>query len=171
MWPKHCIIKSGSFPHWIVPMYIVYLQERHKLFFNIYNYKLYRNDSVYIHIYFIYISIPGNTKRWPNVGLMMGQRRRRWTNIKPILGQCLVSAGIYVHCTIGHGVSALNCTARLKSPAVWACLGVDPPDMPRTLIGRAKENALNNPPCPITPTLTLSSHQLTTTFLSYYNVT
>ena len=41
---------------------------------------------------------------------------------------------------------------------------------------RAKENALNNPPCPITPTLTLSSvhhssHQLTTTFLSYYNVT
>ena len=44
------------------------------------------------------------------------------------------------------------------------------------LIGRAKENALNNPPCPITPTLISSSvhhssHQLTTTFLSYYNVT
>ena len=44
------------------------------------------------------------------------------------------------------------------------------------LSGRAKENALNNPPCPITPTLTSSyvhhsSHQLTTTFLSYYNVT
>ena len=36
--------------------------------------------------------------------------------------------------------------------------------------------ALNNPPCSITPTLTSSSvhhsfHQLTTTFLSYYNVT
>ena len=29
-------------------------------------------------------------------------------------------------------VSALNCTAKLKSPAVWACLGVDPLDMPRT---------------------------------------
>ena len=44
------------------------------------------------------------------------------------------------------------------------------------LIGRAKEKALNNLPCPITPTLTASpvhhsSHKLTTTFLSYYNVT
>ena len=31
-----------------------------------------------------------------------------------------------------HGVSALNCTAKPKSPAVWAYLGVDPLDMPRT---------------------------------------
>ena len=30
------------------------------------------------------------------------------------------------------GISALNCTAKPKSPAVWACLGVDPLDMPRT---------------------------------------
>ena len=29
-------------------------------------------------------------------------------------------------------VSSLNCTANLKSPAVWACLGVYPLDMPRT---------------------------------------
>ena len=29
-------------------------------------------------------------------------------------------------------VSALNCTAKLKSLAVWACLGVYPLDMPRT---------------------------------------
>ena len=28
---------------------------------------------------------------------------------------------------------------------------------PEPLIGRAKENALNNPPCPITPTLISSS--------------
>ena len=47
---------------------------------------------------------------------------------------------------------------------------------PSILIGGAKENTLNNPPCPITPTLTSSSvhrlsHQLTTMFLSYYNVT
>ena len=28
--------------------------------------------------------------------------------------------------------SALNCTAKPKSPAVWACLEVDPLDMPRT---------------------------------------
>ena len=30
------------------------------------------------------------------------------------------------------GVSALNCTARPKCPAVWACLRLDPLDMPRT---------------------------------------
>ena len=29
-------------------------------------------------------------------------------------------------------VSSLNCTVKPKSPAVWACLGVDPLDMPRT---------------------------------------
>ena len=34
-------------------------------------------------------------------------------------------------CSKCHGVLALNCTAKLKSPAVWAC-GVDPLDMPRT---------------------------------------
>ena len=38
--------------------------------------------------------ITANTSRWPNVGLMSGQRRRRWANIKPILGQRLVLAGI-----------------------------------------------------------------------------
>ena len=48
--------------------------------------------------------------------------------------------------------------------------------MPRTPYRASEGNALNNPPCPITPTLTSSSvhhssHQLTTTFLSYYNVT
>ena len=47
--------------------------------------------------------------------------------------------------------------------------------MPKTPYGRAKENAPNNPPCPITPTLTSSSvhhssHQLTTTCLSYYHL-
>ena len=47
---------------------------------------------------------------------------------------------------------------------------------PEPIIGRGKEKALNNLPCPITPTLTASSvhhssHKMTTTFLSYYNVT
>ena len=37
---------------------------------------------------------PANTRHWANVGLMLGQRRRRWTNIKPILVQCLVFAGL-----------------------------------------------------------------------------
>ena len=34
---------------------------------------------------------------------------------------------------------ALNCTAKPKSPTVWACLGVDPLDMHRILIRRAEE--------------------------------
>ena len=68
---------------------------------------------------------------------------------------------------------ALNCTAKPKSPAVWACLGVDPLDMHRIPY---QESGGNNLPCPITTTLTSSSvhhssHQLSTTFLSYYNVT
>ena len=37
-------------------------------------------------------------------------------------------------------VSALNCTAKPKSPVVWACLGVDPLDMPRAPY---RENALS----------------------------
>ena len=36
------------------------------------------------------VPLSANTRRWPNVGLMMGQRRRRRPNIKPALGQCLV---------------------------------------------------------------------------------
>ena len=48
-------------------------------------------------------------------------------------------------------------------------LGMSGGISPEPLIRRAKENALNNPPCPITPTLTSSSvhhspPQLTTTF-------
>ena len=42
-------------------------------------------------------------------------------------------------------------------------LGVDPQDMPRTPIGQAKKYALNNPPCPNTPTHKSSSvHHLST---------
>ena len=36
---------------------------------------------------------PANTRHRPNVDLMLGQRRRRWPNIKPTLGRCLVFAG------------------------------------------------------------------------------
>ena len=36
---------------------------------------------------------PENTRRWPNAGLMLAQRRRRWANISPTLGQRLVFAG------------------------------------------------------------------------------
>ena len=37
--------------------------------------------------------LPSNTKHWPNAGLMLDQRLRRWPNIKPALGQCFVFAG------------------------------------------------------------------------------
>ena len=72
-------------------------------------------------------------------------------------------------CEMSESFSIILHSETPKSPAVWACLSENHPE---PLIGRAKENALNNPPCPITPTLTSSSvhhssHQLTTTFLSY----
>ena len=31
-----------------------------------------------------------NKRYWPNAGLILGQRRRRWPNIKPALGVRLV---------------------------------------------------------------------------------
>ena len=39
-------------------------------------------------------TIPANTTRWPNAGLMLAHRLRRWASINPALGQCLVFAGI-----------------------------------------------------------------------------
>ena len=35
-----------------------------------------------------------DTMSSPNAGLMLSQRRRRWTNIEPTLGQRLISSGI-----------------------------------------------------------------------------
>ena len=37
---------------------------------------------------------PANMRRWPNVGLLLGQRRRRGTNSKPTLSQRLMFAGV-----------------------------------------------------------------------------
>ena len=36
--------------------------------------------------------LKASTTQWPSVGLMLGQRRRRWANIKPTLGQQCVFA-------------------------------------------------------------------------------
>ena len=41
--------------------------------------------------------IQARTRRSPNVGLMLSHRRRRWLNIKPTMGQCLVLAWILSH--------------------------------------------------------------------------
>ena len=46
-----------------------------------------------------------NTIHWPNVGLKLGQRRRRWPNINPALGQFIVLTGMYV-----EPFSICNCT-------------------------------------------------------------
>ena len=40
------------------------------------------------------ISSPANMRCWPNVGLPLGQRRRRWANSKPALDQRLMFAGL-----------------------------------------------------------------------------
>ena len=36
---------------------------------------------------------PANTRRSPDVGTTLGQRRRRWPNVVPTLGKCFVFAG------------------------------------------------------------------------------
>ena len=36
---------------------------------------------------------PANMRCWPNVALLLGQRRRQWASSKPTLGQRLVFAG------------------------------------------------------------------------------
>ena len=74
---------------------------------------------------------------------------------------------VYWSCTKCHEVSALNCTAKPKSLAIWACMEVDPLDMPRTPYWASEGNTLNNPPCPITPTLTQSNDLLLP--LHYYS--
>ena len=42
-------------------------------------------------------------RRWPDVGLLLGQRRRRWANSKPTVGQRLMFAGYTgIYIDIGH---------------------------------------------------------------------
>ena len=36
---------------------------------------------------------PASTRRWPIVGLTLDQRRGRWANVSPTVGQRLVFAG------------------------------------------------------------------------------
>ena len=40
-------------------------------------------------------SLTPNTRYWPEVGVMLGQRRERWSNITTTLGQYLVFAGFW----------------------------------------------------------------------------
>ena len=48
--------------------------------------------------------IPANKARSSNVGFMLAQCRRQWADIKPILGRCVVFAGMGVWGGGGGGV-------------------------------------------------------------------
>ena len=50
---------------------------------------------------------------WPNTGLMLGQRRRRWINIKPALCQRIVFAGyrgprVAIHNHLAHDIMDID---------------------------------------------------------------
>ena len=47
-----------------------------------------------------------NMRRWPNVGLLLGQRRRRWANSKTKLDQRLMFAGGRLYkCDYNHDIA------------------------------------------------------------------
>ena len=55
--------------------------------------KLQKNSSLTWHWHVRFSTRPtANTMRWPNTDMMLGQRRRRWANIIPALGQFLALA-------------------------------------------------------------------------------
>ena len=60
---------------------------------------------------------PANTRRWPNVGVLLVHRLRRWTNTTPTLGQPLVFAG---------GLS-LQCGVTTRNEAFTQCWFNDGP--------------------------------------------
>ena len=51
---------------------------------------------MYLMIVGIQWTDPANTRRWINVGLMLAQRLRRWTNIKPTMVHGIVFTGRYI---------------------------------------------------------------------------
>ena len=73
-----------------------------------------------------------DSSRWPNAGLMLGQRRRRWHNIKPALGQRLLFTGmcccVFTSSPI-QGFRQVNpLTAKLFNlnfhPLTWSCVSL-----------------------------------------------
>ena len=65
-------------------------------------------------------SFLADTRRWINAGLTLVQRRRRWSNVKPVLIQRLVSAGVS-HCAIMQSVNVL---CMLKQTQTSICVGI-----------------------------------------------
>ena len=52
--------------------------------------------------------IPSNTRHSPSAGLMLGHRLRRWFNIKPALGECLVFDGWVLSWDVGINCSPIQ---------------------------------------------------------------
>ena len=66
-------------------------------------------------VYRISGCITENTRRWPNAGLILGQRRRRWLSIKSALGQCLVFVGYRsIPVTRDVGPVLVQCLTRVE---------------------------------------------------------
>ena len=59
----------------------------------------------------------GNTRSWPNAGSLLVQRRRRWTNIEPILGQRVVFSGFLLALVLG-----INCRAVIRRVGIFSNL-------------------------------------------------
>ena len=86
-----------------------------------------------------------------NVGLMLDQRRRRWTNIKPTFGQCLVLAGDVmcnrpVFSTFNHQVL---CGTQTR-PTICTCLTLTRQDGILLLIRELKLSGVNLFICSLT---------------------
>ena len=66
------------------------------------------------------MNIPANTIYRPNVGPLLGQRRRRWTNTGPTLARCIVFAWIWLtyitHVTLALEGGSCYCTKRQLPP-------------------------------------------------------
>ena len=63
--------------------------------------------------------IPANTGHCSCVGSMLGQRRRRWTNIEPTHEQCPVFAGMRLFYV---GMNSMEHTLRShKEKTIWTC--------------------------------------------------
>ena len=73
----------------------------------------------------VVISDPANRKLWPNVGSMLGQRRRRWLNIEPTLGQCLIFVGKWRDGKLGQcwpNVKSAGPSSNQAFYLMWAAL-------------------------------------------------
>ena len=74
-------------------------------------------------------TLTSNTRHSPDAVLMLGQRRRQWTNIGTALGECLVFAGyVYWHVFFinknHHTAVHMIATRGGIGVGLWCCLVV-----------------------------------------------